>query len=41
MIVLNLIIFEKENILYILLVNTSMYLNLIEKPNILHLKNYT
>ena len=41
MIVLNLIIFEKENILYILLVNTSMCLNLIEKRNILHLKKYT
>ena len=35
--VLNLIILRKDIIVYILLVNETMYLNLIEKLNILHL----
>ena len=35
--VLNLFILRKDIIFYILLVNVTMYLNLIEKLNILHL----
>ena len=35
--VLNLIILRKDIVVYILLVNVTMYLNLIEKLNILHL----
>lgn len=38
-IALNLIILSKDNIIYALLSNTIMYLNLIEKLDIQHLKN--
>jgi hypothetical protein len=44
MVVLNLIVFEKENaIIFVSLVNVVMYLNLIEKSNIMHvhLRNCT
>ena len=44
MVVLNLIVFEKENaIIFVSLVNVIMYLNLIEKSNIMHvhLRNCT
>jgi hypothetical protein len=44
MIVLNLIVIEKENtIIFVSLVNVVMYLNLIEKSNIMHvyLRNCT
>jgi len=39
-IALNLIILCKDNIIYALLSNTIMYLNLIEKLDIQHLKNW-
>ena len=39
--ILNLIIFEKYNIIYFLLDNISMYLNSIKKPNVSNLNNYT
>ena len=44
MVVLNLIVIEKENtIIFVSLVNVVMYLNLIEKSNIMHvyLRNCT
>ena len=39
-IVLSLIFFLKGNNTYTLLINITIYLNLIEKPNTLHFRNY-
>ena len=41
MITLNLNILEKDNIVCISLINTTMYLNLIGEPNVSNLRNYT
>ena len=37
---MNLNIFKKDNIVYILLINVTIYLNSIKKPNKFNLKNY-